>query len=156
MDNWFALYTKTNFEKKVTEGLLSNDIEAYCPTFKTLKQYSDRKKKVEKILLPNYVFVKLNSRDRDKVFSVNGVVRYVYWLGKPAKVRPVEIDQMKNYLNHLYDDFSLNQTKLNTNYKIKAGPFKGVSGSVVDIEKNRIRLELKDLGVIITLRKNKN
>ncbi len=154
MDNWFAIYTKTNYEKKVAEGLLSNNIEAYCPTFKTVKQYSDRKKKVEKILLPNYVFVKLHLSDRTKVFSVKGVVRYVYWLGEPAKIRSLEIDQMKSHLNYFYDDFSLKKIKLNTNYKIKDGPFKGKSGSVVDIKKNKIRLELEDLGVVITLMKN--
>ena len=153
MDNWFALYTKTNYEKKVTEGLLSNNIEAYCPTFKTVKQYSDRKKKVEKILLPNYVFVKLHLSDRAKVFCVKGVVRYVYWLGEPAKIRSIEINQMKSHLNYFYDDFSLKKIKLNTNYKIKDGPFKGKCGSVVDIKKNKIRLELADLGVVITLMK---
>lgn len=154
MENWFALYTKTNFEKKVVEGLLSKDIEAYCPVFKTYKQYSDRKKKVEKILIPNYVFVKPSCSDRKKVFSVNGVVRYLYWLGEPAKIRPSEIDQMKNYLNHFYDNFSLKQIKLNTDYKMIEGPFKGITGSVVDIKKNKIRLALKDLGVIITLKKH--
>ena len=49
MDNWFALYTKPNFEKKVVESLLAKNIEAYCPTYKTIKQYSDRKKKIHKV-----------------------------------------------------------------------------------------------------------
>ena len=156
MDNWFALYTKTNFEKKVVEALSLIDIEAYCPLFKTYKQYSDRKKKVEKILIPNYVFVRLPYQDREKVFSVNGVVRYLYWLGKPAKIRALEIDQMKNYLNHFYDNFSMKHIKLNTDYKMTEGPFKGITGSVVDIKKNKIRLALKDLGVIITLKRHNN
>ena len=61
---------------------------------------------------------------------------------------------MKNYLNHFYDNFSLKQIKLNTDYKMIEGPFKGITGSVVDIKKNKIRLALKDLGVIITLKKH--
>ena len=47
MDSWLALYTKSNFERKIVKQLGGMNIEAYCPTFKTLKQYSDRKKKVE-------------------------------------------------------------------------------------------------------------
>ena len=42
--NWLAIYTKSRAEKKVEERLLKNGIEAYCPTYTTLKQWSDRKK----------------------------------------------------------------------------------------------------------------
>ena len=148
MENWFALYTRSNFERKVVSNLSEKDIEAYCPTFKTVKQYSDRKKKIEKVLLPNYVFVKVNSKNKESVLSVNGVLRYVYWLGKPAIIRSNEIDQMKNHLNHFYDHFLLN-----TNYKIRSGPLKGLSGTVVDISKNNIRLKLDSLGVLVILQR---
>lgn len=154
MGNWFALYTKSNFEKKVVTTLMENNIEAFSPTFKTFKQYSDRKKKIEKVLLPNYVFVRIDPKNRQDVFSVKGVLRYVFWLGKPAEIRNSEIDQMRNHLNHFYDDFSLNQLSPNVNYKIKAGPLKGITGTVVDVKKNNIRLALNSLGVIITLRRN--
>ena len=115
MGNWFALYTKSNFEKKVVTTLMENNIEAFSPTFKTFKQYSDRKKKIEKVLLPNYVFVRIDPKNRQDVFSVKGVLRYVFWLGKPAEIRNSEIDQMRNHLNHFYDDFSLNQLSPNVN-----------------------------------------
>ena len=151
MDNWFALYTRPNFERKVVKNLSAKYIEAYCPTFKTIKQYSDRKKKIEKVLLPNYVFVKVNSTNRESVFSVDGVLRYVYWLGKPAEIRSIEIDQMKSYLNQFYYDFSLDNIKLNTSYKIRSGPMKGLTGTVVDINKNKIRLKLESIGYLITL-----
>ncbi len=153
MNNWFALYTKSNFERKVVKNLSANHIEAYCPTFKTIRQYSDRKKKIEKVLLPNYVFVRVNSTNRECVFSVDGVLRYVYWLGKPAEIRPIEIDQMKSYLNQFYEDFSLDNIKLNTNYKIRSGPMKGLTGTVVDVNKNKIRLKLESLGYLITLKR---
>ena len=153
MNSWFALYTRSNFEKKVVQRLLAKDIEAYCPTFKTIRQYSDRKKKVEKVLLPNYVFVRVNSTNRESVFSVDGVLRYVFWLGKPAKIRSIEIDQMKSYLNQFYNDFLLENIKLNTNYKIRSGPMKGLTGTVVDISKNKIRLKLESLGYLITLKR---
>ena len=154
-DNWFALYTKSNFEKKVVTSLLNKNIEAFCPTFKTYKQYSDRRKKVEKVLLPNYVFTRVNSLNREKVFTVNGVLRYVYWLGKPAKIRPIEITEMRNHLNQFYDDFTMEKIELNSNYKIKSGPFKGITGEVVSLDKSNIKLALNTLGVLITLKKNK-
>ena len=155
MDNWFALYTKSNFEKKVVTSLLNKNIEAFCPTFKTYKQYSDRRKKIEKVLLPNYVFTRVNASNREKVFTVNGVLRYVYWLGKPAKIRPIEIDKMRNHLNQFYDDLSIEKIELNSDYKVKSGPFKGITGEVVSLDKNNIKLALNTLGVIITLTRYK-
>ena len=155
MDNWFALYTKSNFEKKVVTSLLNKNIEAFCPTFKTYKQYSDRRKKIEKVLLPNYVFTRVNASNREKVFTVNGVLRYVFWLGKPAKIRPIEIDEMRNHLNQFYDDFSVEKIELNSDYKVKSGLFKGITGEVVSLGKNNIKLALNTLGVIITLTRYK-
>ena len=155
MDNWFALYTKSNFEKKVVTSLLNKNIEAFCPTFKTYKQYSDRRKKIEKVLLPNYVFTRVNASNREKVFTVNGVLRYVFWLGKPAKIRPIEIDEMRNHLNQFYYDFSMEKIELNSDYKVKSGLFKGITGEVVSLGKNNIKLALNTLGVIITLTRYK-
>ena len=48
---WFVLYTKPQFELKVAKSLKSLGIQAYCPVYKHIKQYSDRTKKVEKPLL---------------------------------------------------------------------------------------------------------
>ena len=48
---WFVIYTKPNFEIKIAERLNNNGIKAYCPVYKEVKQYSDRKKKIIKPLL---------------------------------------------------------------------------------------------------------
>ena len=85
---WFALYTKPRNEKKVAENLAALGIEVYCPLVTTIKQWSDRKKKVESPLIPSYVFVKIEEANRKEVFQVSGVVQYVFWLGKPAKINP--------------------------------------------------------------------
>ena len=58
--NWFVLYTKPRFEKKVEEGLLSLGIEVYCPTRKEIRIWSDRKKRVDVPVLPSMVLVKLD------------------------------------------------------------------------------------------------
>ena len=45
--NWYALYTKPRFEKKVSSLLFENNFNCYLPLVSTIKQWSDRKKKVE-------------------------------------------------------------------------------------------------------------
>ena len=78
--NWLVLYTKPHFEIKVAQILNSLGITAYCPTLKLIKQYSDRKKKAETPLLRSYVFVQIDDKERNRVFSVPGVIRYLFWL----------------------------------------------------------------------------
>tara|TARA_B100001769_G_C22028555_1_gene552681 strand:+ start:610 stop:1071 length:462 start_codon:yes stop_codon:yes gene_type:complete len=149
---WFVIYTKPQFEIKVEQTLQNIGIRAYCPVYKQIKQYSDRKKKVLKPLLRSYVLVNINDKDRDKVFSVPGVVRYLFWLGKPAIVREEEIELMKNNLSGIYENITVSDLKKGDAYNIKEGPLKGQVGKIVDLFKNKIKLELPSLGMLVTLK----
>ena len=149
---WFVIYTKPQFEIKVEQTLQNIGIRAYCPVYKQIKQYSDRKKKVFKPLLRSYVLVYINDKDRDKVFSVPGVVRYLFWLGKPAIVREEEIELMKNNLSGIYESITVSYLKKGDAYSIIECPLKGQVGQVVDLFKNKIKLELPSLGMLVTLK----
>ena len=150
---WFVIYTKPNFEIKVAEGINSIGLNAYCPVYTEIKQYSDRKKKVTKPLLKSYVLVQITDTDRVKVFSIPGALRYVFWLGKPAEVRAKEIEILKTNLTGSYDQVSISKLVKGKQYTIPAGPFKGKTGKVLDILKNKLRLELPSLGIFVTLSK---
>ena len=152
MKKWFILYTKANQEIKVAEQLKEMKISCFCPTVTVIKQYSDRKKKVIKPLLPSYVFVFIEEEKRNDVFSVFGITRYMFWLGKPANVRESEIELMKQYLNGIYESISLTKFTKGQLYKISEGVFSGRIGKVVESQKNKIKLELQSLGMIVTLR----
>ena len=148
---WFVLYTKPNFEIKVAEGINSLGINAYCPVYTKIKQYSDRKKRIQKPLLPSYVLVKLLDEDRPKVFDIRGAVRYLFWLGKPAEVREEEIEMLKSNLKGSYDDVLISKLAKGKEYTIPSGPLKGQKGRVLDVLKNKLRLELPSLGLFVTL-----
>ena len=62
---WFAIYTKPKNEKKVVEGLEKIGVEVYCPMITQVKQWSDRKKKVEMPLINSYVFVNIADKNRN-------------------------------------------------------------------------------------------
>ena len=148
--NWFVLHTKPRFEKKVEERLLSYGIEAYCPVRKEIRLWGDRKKKIDVPVLPSMVLVKLDEKNINDVFNVNGVVRYMFWLGKRAIVRQKEVDLLRNYLkgNRL-----INQETL----KVKPGDiidipgFDNESGVVDRVSKNNAWVLLENLGYTIKL-----
>ena len=150
---WFVLYTKPNYELKVAEGINSLGIHAYCPTYTQIKHYTDRKKKVQKPLLPSYVMVQLAEQDRPKVFTIPGVVRYLFWLGKPAEVREEEIVLLKKNLSGIFDEVRISKLSIGKEYTIPSGPLKGQTGTVIDILKNKLRLELPSLVLFVTLSK---
>jgi transcriptional antiterminator RfaH len=150
---WYALYTNPRQEKKVASRLQQIGIEVYCPLIIQVRQWSDRKKKVEVPLLPSYVFVKLNSNERDKVFQVSGVVRYLYWLGQPAIIRETEIEVMRNWLQDTETSFEVVGIQPGSLYEIPSGPFMGQHGVVTEVEKHQLILVLEQLGVKIILSK---
>ena len=93
--NWLVLHTNPRAEMKVAQRLEKIGVEAYCPARMEMRQRSDRKKKIWVPLLPSMVLVNIDEREKNKVFDVQGVVRYLYWLGQPAKVSVEEVLTLK-------------------------------------------------------------
>tara|TARA_B100001059_G_scaffold147566_1_gene147540 strand:- start:462 stop:932 length:471 start_codon:yes stop_codon:yes gene_type:complete len=152
MKKWFVIYTKPKQELKVVTELSKIGIFSYCPTVKMLKQYSDRKKKIEKPLMPSYVMVYIEECRRSTVFSIPGIVRYLFWLGKPAIIRESEIDIMKQHLEGVYTDISISSLIKGQLYEITEGPLAGKTGKVIEMKKNKVKLEITSLGMMVVLK----
>jgi transcription antitermination factor NusG len=150
---WFVVYTRPQQELKVAKQLSAMGIKNYCPTITLVKQYSDRKKKVTRPLLSSYVMVELKQNERNKVFACNGIVRYLFFLGKPAVVPAPQINLMQDHLNGVYNDFKVTTLSVGDSHTITEGPFSGVCGKVVETNKTKVKLELASLGMRITLKK---
>ena len=152
MKNWFVLYTKPKQELKVVDELSRIGINSFCPTVKMIKQYSDRKKKIEKPLIPSYIMVYIEESKRKSVFSIPGIVRYLFWLGKPAIVHENEINIMKKHLEGVYSSISISKLIIGQLYKISEGPLAGNTGKIVEMKKNKVKLELASLGMTVVLK----
>lgn len=148
---WFVLSVKRKSEIKITNHLESAGHLVYCPTITTVKQWSDRKKKVIEPLIATYIFIKIKEKDRAKVFEVPGVLNYLFYLGMPAKVQNKEISILQDFLKAGTLLSSIENIKLGDNHIITEGPFKGKNGVVQEIRKNRIQLILTELGMKVTL-----
>ena len=104
--NWFVLYTKSRAEMKVAYRLGQLGIEVYCPVINEIRQRSDRKKNIQVPLLPSMVLVKISDKEKNRVFDVPGVIRDLFWLGRPAQVTDEEVLVLKkimegrNFLEH--------------------------------------------------------
>jgi transcription antitermination factor NusG len=57
------------------------------PAQQVTKQWSDRRKVVLEPIFKSYVFVKIADTNKWDLKKVNGVLNFVYWLGKPAIIK---------------------------------------------------------------------
>jgi transcription antitermination factor NusG len=151
--NWYVVYTKPKWEKKVAEKLNQIGIECYCPVITQIKQWSDRKKKVEVPLFNSYIFVHLIEKDRNSVFQIAGVVRYLYWLGKPAIVRDEEIEGIKNNLAYPnISEVSVTSIQVGDRIKLESGAFSNQEAIVKEVSKTHYILVLEALGCVLKIK----
>ncbi len=149
---WFVLYTKSNNEKKVAKRLSAINIDVFCPVIRTERKWSDRLKVVEVPLFKSFCFVNLEEKDRAKVFTVPGVVRYLFWLNKPAIVQQKEIDIIKDLINGFdhnliqVDNFIKNESIL-----INSGVFKGKEALVMSCQGKKIMVKIDSLDMYISI-----
>lgn len=153
MKNWYVVYTKPKWEKKVAERLSDMGIECYCPLITQVKQWTDRKKKVVVPLFNSYVFVQLEDADRNSVFQIAGVVRYLFWLGKPAIVRDEEINAIKTSLKaENISDITVTAIQVGDRIKIESGAFSNQEAIVQEVSNTHYILVLESLGCVLKIK----
>lgn len=151
---WYALYTKPRWEKKIDSLLVRKGIESWCPLQKVERQWSDRKKIIEDPLFKSYVFVHIDDSERTKVLMTDGVLNFVYYLGKPAVIKDEEINTIKKYLAEKDASLSiLNEEGYQAEMKIMVnhGVFMGNEGTVIRGGKKKVYVKLESLGQVMVV-----
>lgn len=145
--NWYAIYTKPRWEKKVYALLIEKGMEAYCPLNKVKKKWSDRVKWVEEPLFKSYVFISILEEELTTVRMVGGVVNFVYWLGKPAIIKDKEIELIRSFLNEYTDVWAepLDLQK-NARVRIRKGAFMDKEAKVVKVLNNKVQVIIESVG----------
>lgn len=145
---WFAIYVKSRSEKKVLKLLEDIGIESFLPLITRVKQWSDRKKKVEEPLFRSYLFVNIPLNDYYTVLNVNGVVKFITFERKPVPVPDNQIIAIKEYLNDTelhsinYEDFKEGEL-----VRVKTGQMKDLVGRFVKINgKHRVIIDIEAVG----------
>ncbi len=148
---WYAIYTKPRWEKKIARILSDKGIENYCPLTRTLKQWSDRKKVVYEPVFKSYIFVRVSEPDKWGLKKIEGIVNFVYWLGKPAVIKESEILTIKKFLND-FSNVSVEQYRVNINDKvvITQGILMNMEGNVLEISGKKARIQIQSLGCFLT------
>jgi transcription antitermination factor NusG len=148
MKHWYVVYTRPRWEKKIAKILTEKGVENYCPLNKVLKKWSDRKKIVLEPIFKGYVFVKVEEEKKWELTRIDGILNYLHWLGKPAKVRDEEIDTIRRFLQE-FSNVEVTEYDMAVNSKVvvQGGFFMNYEGIVVEVVDNKARVRIDSMGI---------
>lgn len=146
--SWYVIYTRPRWEKKIASILDSKGVENYCPLNRIQRQWSDRKKIVFEPLFKGYIFIKISDALKWDVKQIEGIINYVYWLGKPAKVKQEEIDTIKKFLSE-FENVEVTESSIQKSSKvlITQGILMNYNGVVVEVLGNKARVQIDSMGI---------
>lgn len=133
---WYAVYVRSRYEKKSAWLLERGDVEVYLPLVTRVKQWSDRRKRIEEPLFNSYVFVHTDLKDYFNILNTPGVVRFITFEGKPVAMPDNQIVAMKEYVGQVENE---GEVAVPTDFHegqvvaIKFGAMKGLQGHLTEI-----------------------
>ena len=135
---WLAAYTRMHHEKKVQERLTALGIQSFLPIHTEVRQWSDRKKKVERVLIPMMIFVYVNPQEQRQVLELPSVLRYMVLRGEhtPAQIPNSQMDSFRFMVDNAPDAINFETTGLQLGQQVRVvkGPLTGLTGKLVNIK----------------------
>lgn len=147
--NWYAVNTRSNFEKKVAVELHHGGVESYCPVLRRASRRKDRKQEVDVPLFPGYLFVRLLDAPaaRRKVLHTTGVVSILGSTGVMEPVPEAEIQGVRRLLDSAIDCAAHPLIREGAYVRVSRGPLKGFEGLLTEVRKrSRIAISVDLLG----------
>ena len=148
---WLAAYVSMHHERKTRDRLLTMNIETFLPVRREVRQWSDRRKTVERILIPMILFVHVNPREESLVLTLSAVKRYMSLRGehKPARIPDYQMEQFIFLTENAQEEVIMNDMPLTAGEKIRVtkGPLTGLEGELINYNGNsRIGVRIEQLG----------
>jgi transcription antitermination factor NusG len=159
--HWFVVYTRSNSEKKLADELEKSGFTVFAPTYTTVRQWSDRKKKVTLPLIKGIVFIRTTLKDLNKIYAFHHVVGILKEQRQPGIVRDEEIQNLRIISDEWNGD--LIETNHSPNLEkgdeieVERGPFAGLTGQLINVNgKHRVVVRLRSLQVEFAVNVQKN
>ena len=132
--NWYVVKTRSRAEVKVAERIKSKGLHVYLPLQKTIRQWSDRKKKIEVPLISGTLFVETDEKSLNLLYDVPGFHSILHFLGKPALVRQDEIKNLRLLLqeNIEIEKQDFEEFKKGEAIEVVRGPLQGIIATSID------------------------
>jgi len=145
---WYALYIKPRWEKKVAKVLEEKGFDVYCPVARRTRQWSDRVKVILEPVFRGYIFIFVTKEKLWESLKTPGVIAPVRYLSKPAVIREEEIDTIKKFLNE-FSDIEVETLNIseNSRVRIRQGVLMDYEGIVLEVYGSTAVVKINSLGL---------
>jgi transcription antitermination factor NusG len=126
--HWYAIYVCSRHEKQVLSQLQDRSISCFLPVYRSVRRWKDRRKELELVLFPGYVFVHIDLKDRLRVLQLPSVVRFVSFYGHPAPLPDTDIEILSKGLASGIRAEPHPYLKVGHRARVRSGPLAGAQG----------------------------
>ena len=101
MKKWYVAYVLSRHEKKTAERLTKMGIENFLPVQEEIRQWTHRRQKVTRVVIPMMIFVHATPQERAEVLTLSSVSRYMVLRGEhtPAVIPDLQMERFKLLLD---------------------------------------------------------
>jgi len=139
--HWYATHVRVNQEKKVAAHLEGRGVTHFLPSYESIRQWKDRRKRLDIPLFPGYLFVHIPLQQSLNVLTVPNVVSLVGTRSAPAPIALHEIEALRKGL-HLRRVTPTQELHVGQRVRILSGPFKGMEGLLANKKNRRVALSI--------------
>lgn len=132
---WYAARTQMNCERKAVNIIKDVISDSYIPVQEEIHQWSDRKKKVQRLVIPMVVFVKM---DKSIANNIHGKSCFLGLMRNPGAIKPSYIPEeqiliLKFMLENSDNPVSIETMPMQVGDKVRIvrGGLKGLEGNVL-------------------------
>ena len=153
---WIAVLVQVNSEKKAATRLGKVGYETYIPTQQEVHQWSDRKKKVDRLIMPMVIFVRATVREEEWLRDQSYIYKLLALPGsdedKKKFATPIpdnQIGRLKFLLENAETGVSIvSDFKVGDSVRVTSGPLKGLEGMVseADEKSSIVGIQIDGLG----------
>lgn len=155
LKRWIAVLVQVNCERSTANKLSDAGFETYVPTQQEIHQWSDRKKKVDRILIPMTIFVKATKNEERWLREQTFIFKLLALPGSEENKRgfasPIpdeQIEQLKFMLENAEDTVSIEKTiNIGDTVSVVGGPLKGIKAIVSDANEKCSIVAIQILGL---------
>ena len=137
MKSWLAAYVRLYHEKKTRDRLTAMGIESFLPVQEEIHQWSDRRKKIERVVIPMMIFVHVDPAERAEVLTLSAVI--------PDE----QMERFRFMLDYSEESIEVCSSPLAPGEQVRVikGPLAGLEGELVTIDgKSKVAVRLDMLG----------
>ena len=148
---WYVAYVRLFHERKTSEKLAAMGIESFVPVREEIHQWSQRKKKVMRVLIPQMIFIHATQKERMEALTLSSISHYMVLRGEhtPAVIPDAQMKQFMFMVDYSEETIEMFITPLEPGQTVKVikGPLAGLEGELVEVEgKSKVIVRLDLLG----------